>query len=112
MGKTFYKNEGVRDLGKFKNDWYGSVKGFIMRYYAKGDESTEIRKKIIENCNIVLLETEQMEHGDDQIKAIKMVLIEKTHTVNGVALELHYGSRTVQRWVSRFIEQVGERSGF
>ena len=99
-------------MGKFKNDWYGSVKKFIMIYYPKGDESTEIRKKIIENCNIVLLEMAKNEHGKDQIKAIKMVLIDKTHTVDGVALELHYGSRTVQRWVSRFIEQVGERSGF
>lgn len=103
--------EGKR-MSRPRNDWYGSVKGFIMRYYAKGERSTEIKEKIIDNCNIVLRETEQMEQGRDRIKAIDKILLSKTHTIDGVAIEQNYSRRTVQRWISDFICEVGRRSGF
>ena len=98
-------------MGRSRNDWYGSVKGFIMRYYHRKRE-TEIQIRICDNIDNVLRETEQMEHGQDRIKAIRMILLEKTHTIDGVAIELHYGRRTVQRWISEFVREVGKRSGF
>lgn len=99
-------------MSRPRYDWYGSVKGFIMRYYQKGDSSTEMKRKIIKNCNDVLQETEQMDQGNDRIKAINMILLSKTHTIDGVSLELHYSRRTVQRWISKYVEEVGKRSGF
>lgn len=98
-------------MGRSRNDWYGSVKGVIMRYYHRKRE-TEIQIRICDNIDNVLRETEQMEHGQDRIKAVNMILLNKTHTIDGVAIELHYGRRTIQRWISDFVKEVGKRSGF
>lgn len=98
-------------MGKSRNDWYGSVKGFIMRYYRIKKE-TEMQKRICDSVDVVLKDTRNMDNGSERIKAIEMILIDKTHTIDGVVLELHYSRRTVQSWISDFVKKVGVKSGF
>lgn len=57
-------------------------------------------------------ETEEMSNGALRIKAINEILIKKTRTYEGVAQEIHYDWRTVQNWVTAFVNLVGKKAGF
>jgi hypothetical protein len=111
LGVITLENGGI-EVSRTRYEWYGSVKGFIMKYYKEGSTNTEIKKRIIENCNCVISEIAQKENGYDMIKAVQMVLLEKTHTIDGVVIVLNYSRRTIQSWISYFVYEVGRRSGF
>lgn len=94
-----------------KNDYYGYIKMRIKKY--------KFLKK--ENSIIAMLQWNAIdkelaaldnEKDRDKYKAVKMVLIDQTHTINGAALNLHYSYDTVKIWIQDFIKSVGHRSGF
>lgn len=57
-------------------------------------------------------ETEKLPNGELRIRAIDEVLVNKTRTYEGVAQEIHYDWRTVQNWVTSFVNLVGRKAGF
>lgn len=80
----------------------------IMRYPEIKSEDTVQAKAYTKAIEDALAYTLSLENGKDKIEGISLVLIKKTHTVEGAALELNYSPRTVQRWVIAFVKTVGK----
>ncbi len=57
-------------------------------------------------------ETLKLPNGELRMKAVRDVLIKKTKTYEGVALEVNYNWRTVQNWVNKYINLVGKKAGY
>lgn len=57
-------------------------------------------------------ETSKMSNGELRMIAIDEILFAKTKTYEGVAQELHYDWRTIQNWITAFINLVGQKAGF
>lgn len=98
-------------MSRPQNDYYGYIKMRIGKY-------PEIKKEpgIIPMLQWNAIEKEldllNKDENQDKIKAVKMVLINKTHTVEGAAQVLHYSYDTVKRWIQAFVNAVGKNSGF
>lgn len=83
-----------------------------MNYDLLKNDNTQMARTYCKAINKALKDTEKLENGQDRIKAIQMVYLDKTHTVSGVACEMYYGERTVFRWLNSFIYAVGHNVGF
>lgn len=57
-------------------------------------------------------ETSKLSNGELRMIAIDEILFAKTKTYEGVAQELHYERRTVQGWITSFVNLVGELAGY
>ncbi len=57
-------------------------------------------------------ETEKYNNGQERIRAINDVLIKKTKTYEGVAQDMHYDQRTIQGWITSFVNLVGKKAGY
>lgn len=55
--------------------------------------------------------TKHMENGDARIKIIEMVHWDRTHTLEGAAMEAHCGRATAARWQRDFFEEVARNRG-
>lgn len=55
--------------------------------------------------------TERIESGDERIKVIEMVHWDKTHTLEGAALEIPCSRRTAAYWQREFFEEVARNRG-
>lgn len=99
-------------MSRPKYYWNGIVKKMIMQYpELQNDTSTQaaIYKNAIDTA---LEETKQLPDGELRIKAIQKVYLDKTMTIEGVAIELNYSFRTMQRWLNSFVNLVGKKAGF
>lgn len=90
--------------------WYDISKKMIMRYPDLDNNDIELMFKIAIESNIEDLKAKS--NAEDRIKAVKMVLIDHTHTTSGAALILHYSDRNVQYWINEFVNSVGKEAGF
>lgn len=97
---------------RYKHYWYGCSQTMIRRYPDLKNEKgiqPAIWFKAIENA---LEDTAGLEDGGDRVKTIRMINFQKTHTIDGAALEVGVSRRTVQRWNSEFVNLVGKNAGF
>jgi len=94
-----------------KNDYYGYIKMRIKKYPGIKKEESIIAML---QWNAIEKEMEKLNNPRDEakLKAVKMVLIDQTHTVTGAAMVLHYSYDTVKIWIQDFIKAVGKDSGF
>ncbi len=77
------------------------------------DKETSLQSAIYKNAiERSLEETKKLPAADERIKAIEMVLIRKEKTSEGAAIELNYSWRTVQNWITSFVNLVGRNAGF
>lgn len=83
----------------------------IMRYSELSDE-IPLESKFKEAIEITLEELSGKADANDRMKAINMILFNKTHTTSGAALKLHYSERSVQYWINEFVNEVGKKAGF
>lgn len=92
--------------------WYGSVKKMISRYTILAQESS-LQSAIFQKAiDISLEETKKLPNGEERVKAIEIILIKQTKTAEGVALEMNYSWRTIQNWITSFVNMVGRNAGF
>ena len=99
-------------MSKPKHYWYGAVRKMIM-------SSSEVQKEktlqaVIFNHALedAFEETRKLPNGELRIKAVEDILINKTKTYDGVALEVFYDKRTIQTWVNSFVNLVGKKAGY
>ncbi|MCQ2369243.1 MAG: hypothetical protein MJ007_02065 [Paludibacteraceae bacterium] len=92
--------------------WYGVVWKMITLYKKLQTEDTDQAKLMVEAIDEALAETRAMPDGDLREKAINDILIDRVKTYDGVALDVHYSSITVQRWVNSFVNLVGKKAGY
>ena len=99
-------------MGKPKNDWYDSVKKLI-RVSKNHPVGSSIQFDTIhaamEEVNTEIFNEDM---GNLKLYAINSYLINETKTYEGVALELHYSSSIIQKWISDYVNRVGEKVGF
>ena len=97
-------------MSKPKYDYYGYIKMRIQKYPALKKENTIMA---LMQWNAIEHELASVrEENSDKYKAIQMVLIKRTHTINGAAYVLNYSYATVKLWISEFVKAVARRSGF
>lgn len=98
-------------MSRPKNDYYGYIMMRIKKYPGIKEEDgivpmlqwNAIEKELAKLDN---------EKDKDKLRAIKMVLIDKTHTYEGAAQVLHYSYPTIKLWIQNFVNAVGKNSGF
>lgn len=89
-------------MSRPKAKWWGYVKSMVRRY---PDEVNENERRAVERA---MEETRRLPSGGDRIKMVEMIFFKNTHTIDGVALQLHYSPETVQNWHAEFLRLVGE----
>lgn len=52
--------------------------------------------------------TRQRPNGEYRMKAIDMVLLKGTHNIDGAAMNMHFSSRTVRKWHTQFLWDIGD----
>jgi len=96
-------------MSRPKKDCYGYMMMRIKKYPAIKEEKGLIPML---QWNAIEKELEKIKDDEPRMKAVQMVLIRKTHTIEGAAQVLHYSYWTVQKWISRFVNEVAKNSGF
>lgn len=92
--------------------WYGSIRKMIMSLDLVKKERTLQATIFTRALEDAIEETKKLPNGDLRLKAVEEILIKKTKTYEGVALEVNYESRTVQNWVTSFVNLVGKKAGY
>ena len=94
-----------------KEYYYSSIKKWIMMYDYLPDDRPQVQafRLAFEKA---IKATAEMANGELRIYAIESILIDKTKTYEGVAQELHYERRTVQGWITSFVNLVGGLAGY
>lgn len=99
-------------MSKPRHYWYGSVRKMIMSSKEIESERTFQATMFKNALEDAFEETRKLPNGDLRIKAVEDILIKKTKTYDGVALELYYDKRTIQSWVNSFVNLVGKKAGY
>ena len=92
--------------------WYGNVKKMIMKHdILENDRSLQasILRFAIEEA---MDETAKLPHGEERIQAIDDILFKNEKSYESVAREFHYEQRTIQGWITSFVNLVGKKAGY
>lgn len=99
-------------MSRPRHYWYGSIKKMIMLSDTVKGERTLQATIFMHALEDALEETAKLPNGELRLKAVDEILIKKTKTYDGVALEVNYERKTVQNWITSFINLVGKKAGF
>ena len=83
-----------------------------MRYPALKEDNSKMANEYVSAIEKTLDELKSLENAEYRAKAIKLVYFDKTRTIEGAAMELHYSSSSVARWLNKFVNDVGKKVGF
>lgn len=99
-------------MGKSKFDYYGVVKKLIMisANHCVGD--SEQIDRIKKSMGEVNEEISKQYYGPEILKAVDMILLRKTKSIEGAALELHHCENTVKLWINSYVYKVAKKAGF
>lgn len=96
-------------MSRPKNDCYGYICMRIKKYPEIKNENTKAARV---QCEAIESALKEIENQPEKTKAVKMVLFDKTHTLDGAAMELHYSYWTIKRWIQKYINDVAKKAGF
>ena len=89
-------------MSKTRYGWWPYVKSMMNRYPEKTNED---ETKAVDTA---VDETRRLLDGDDRMKVIYMVFFNKTHTLQGAALNVPCSYETAKRWTQQFIRLVAK----
>lgn len=92
--------------------WHMHIKAAIGRYKLLKSDSSEQSDRLSSAIKWAERETRRQVDGDLKMKAVKMVLMDRTHTSEGAAMKLYVSERTIHTWCSNFVRLVGKRCGY
>ena len=72
-------------------------------------KQAEIFREAIERA---INETEQLPDGKLRIRAVQLVYLKKTHTMEGAAMKIYVSRSTVRNWLYDFVDLVALYAGF
>lgn len=99
-------------MSRPKNYWYGIASKMAKRY-PEMNENKSFQEQLFKMAiDQTMQEIRSMRDGDERISAIEAVCIYQTDSVCSIAKKMHYGERTIQRWISAFINEIGNKAGF
>lgn len=99
-------------MSKPRYPWWGYAKAIIRQY--NGGKFTPASASQIAEYQAVreaVEQTEAMNGGKERIWLVRIVFWERTHTLEGAALEVHCSERTARRWHTEFILLVARKRG-
>lgn len=100
-------------MAKYTTYWRLIPARMIREYDNIKLTDTEQAIRFTQAINRAMDETKKKyDYGSQRVGVVKMVYIKKTHTVGGAARVVHESERTVQRWLSDFVDLVAKYSGF
>lgn len=82
--------------------WWGYAKSMAREF---PNNKFENEKRAVEQA---IERTKNRPNGDYRMKAIKMVLLDGTHNIAGAAMNVHFSSRTVRKWHTQFLWDIGD----
>lgn len=75
-------------------------------------ELPEINRRELEAVRKAIEETKKLDTGEERLRMIRLVFWGKTHTLDGVSINLHRCKRTIVQWHGDFIRLVAKEFGF
>lgn len=100
------------EMSRPKHYWYGSIRKMIMSSDLIKNERTLQATIFARAFEDAIEETRKLPNGELRLKAVDEILIKKTKTYEGVALEVSYERKTIQNWVTSFVNLVGKKAGY
>lgn len=98
-------------MSKPKYYWYNIVKGLIKK--SKEVKEISLQSTILNTAMIQAeKETLKLPNGELRMYAVKELLIDNTSTIERVCAEVNYQERTVQGWISSYVNLVGKKAGY
>lgn len=91
--------------------WYNIVKGLIKK--SKSIKEISLQSTILNTAMIQAeKETLKLPNGELRMKAVRSLLIDQNSTIERVCDEVNYQERTVQGWISSYVNLVGKKAGY
>lgn len=96
--------------------WWPYIREIIREYpeglsYKDAHDPSRSKNKDFESVGEAINTTEREEKGRERLKVIKMVHWDRTHTLEGAALEVPCDRSTAARWQRKFFEEVAKNRG-
>lgn len=100
-------------MNKQHYPWWGHVRAIIQAYPGQiGKDLSRVETMNYEAVKAAIEATERMENGEVRMKVIRMVHLDRTHTVEGAALRIPCEKTTAYRWQKAFFEEVARNRDF
>ncbi len=100
-------------MNKRHYPWWGHVKAIIRAYPGQiGKDLSRVEMMNYEAVKAAIDATRRMENGEARMKVVRLVHLERTHTVEGAALTVPCDRATAARWQRRFFEEVARNRDF
>lgn len=74
-------------------------------------ELPEINRRELEAVRRAIEETRRLDTGEERLRVIRLVFWDRTHTLEGAAMEMNRCKRTVIQWHGDFIRKVAYSFG-
>lgn len=98
-------------MSRPRHYWYNVVKSLIKK--SKYVDDISLQATILNTAMIQAeKETLKLPNGDLRMKAVKAILIDQTSSIECVCEEVNYQERTVQSWISSYVNLVGKKAGY
>ena len=72
---------------------------------------SRISTREFDAVRLAIQQTENVKGGDAQLRLIRLIYWERTHTLSGAAMEVHISVPTAKRWHGDFIRRVAQNFG-
>lgn len=98
-------------MSKPRYYWYNIVKGLIKK--SKHVKDISLQATILNTAMIQAeIETLKLPNGDLRMYAVRELLIDQNSTIERVCEKVNYQERTVQGWISSYVNLVGKKAGY
>lgn len=74
-------------------------------------ELPEVNRRELNAVCRAIAETQALDTGEERLTLIRLVFWDRTHTLEGAAIQLHHCSRTAAQWHGDFIRCVAKHFG-
>lgn len=99
---------GVVEMGKPRNWYYYDARKMVQKYPAIKKDNSFYAITYTNAIEETIKETKKLHNGDLRVQAMKLIFFEHTHTIEGAALQLYVSYETIKKWISEFINAVGD----
>ncbi len=100
-------------MNKRHYPWWGHVKAIIRAYPGQtGKDLSRVETMNYEAVKAAIEATQRMENGEARMKVVRLVHLERAHTLEGAALTVPCDRATAARWQRRFFEEVARNRDF
>lgn len=99
-------------MARYTTYWRWIPIRMIQSYRIIKNERTMQAIVFTEAIKRAIAETELLPDGKLRIRAVEMIYMKRTHTTDGAAYKLNASRRTVQRWLTDFVDLVALYAGY